>query len=67
MGRLIRAHSIDELPQLFNVLRGSMSMVGPRPPLASEVEQYGSEVLRRLTVMPGITGLWQVGGRSDLD
>ncbi|HJA38176.1 MAG TPA: sugar transferase, partial [Candidatus Brevibacterium intestinigallinarum] len=58
---------IDELPQLVNVLLGAMSMVGPRPPLMSEVERYGSDVTRRLTVKPGITGLWQVGGRSDLD
>lgn len=67
VGAFIRKYSIDELPQLFNVFLGSMSMVGPRPPLESEVEQYGSDVMRRLTVMPGITGLWQVGGRSDLD
>ena len=67
VGRFIRAYSIDELPQLVNVLLGAMSMVGPRPPLMSEVERYGSDVMRRLTVKPGITGLWQVGGRSDLD
>src|SRR5699024_1232553 len=67
VGRVIRAYSIDELPQLVNVLLGAMSMVGPRPPLMSEVERYGSDVMRRLTVKPGITGLWQVGGRSDLD
>lgn len=67
VGRILRAYSIDELPQLINVLLGSMSMVGPRPPLASEVERYGTDVLRRLIVKPGITGLWQVGGRSDLD
>jgi exopolysaccharide biosynthesis polyprenyl glycosylphosphotransferase len=65
-GRLIRRLSIDELPQLFNVLRGEMSLVGPRPPLRSEVDQYGDDMLRRLNVRPGITGLWQVSGRSDL-
>lgn len=67
VGRFIRKYSIDELPQLFNVVLGTMSMVGPRPPLETEVAHYGSEVMRRLTVMPGITGLWQVGGRSDLN
>lgn len=67
VGRVIRAYSIDELPQLVNVLLGEMSMVGPRPPLMTEAERYGSDVMRRLTVKPGITGLWQVGGRSDLD
>lgn len=67
VGRFIRQRSIDELPQLFNVLLGSMSMVGPRPPLENEVAQYGPDTMRRLAVMPGITGLWQVGGRSDLD
>jgi exopolysaccharide biosynthesis polyprenyl glycosylphosphotransferase len=66
VGRFIRAYSIDELPQLVNVLLGTMSVVGPRPPLASEVEQYGPDARRRLTVKPGITGLWQVSGRSDL-
>src|SRR5690606_18815888 len=67
VGRVIRAYSIDELPQLVNVLLGEMSMVGPRPPLMTEAERYGSDVMRRLIVKPGITGLWQVGGRSDLD
>lgn len=67
VGHVIRRYSIDEIPQLFNVILGTMSMVGPRPPLQSEVEQYGVEAMRRLTVMPGITGLWQVGGRSDLN
>ena len=65
-GRVLRRYSIDELPQLLNVLRGEMSMVGPRPPLPAEVEQYESHVTRRLLVKPGITGLWQVSGRSDL-
>lgn len=67
VGAFIRRYSIDELPQLINVLIGEMSLVGPRPPLRSEVEQYEDHVMRRLKVLPGITGLWQVGGRSDLD
>ncbi|MGH9111842.1 MAG: sugar transferase [Acidimicrobiales bacterium] len=66
VGRLLRRYSIDELPQLWNVLRGEMSMVGPRPPLPAEVEMYEHHVNRRLLVKPGITGLWQVSGRSDL-
>ncbi|PRI11017.1 sugar transferase [Leucobacter massiliensis] len=65
-GRWLRKYSVDELPQLFNVLRGEMSLVGPRPPLPAEVEQYDKWVHRRLLVKPGITGLWQVSGRSDL-
>lgn len=66
VGRWIRRLSIDELPQLINVLRGQMSVVGPRPPLRCEVETYTGDVHRRLLVKPGITGLWQVSGRSDL-
>ena len=62
----MRRFSIDELPQFINVLREEMSIVGPRPPLRREVEAYDCEVLRRLLVKPGITGLWQVSGRSDL-
>jgi lipopolysaccharide/colanic/teichoic acid biosynthesis glycosyltransferase len=66
VGRFIRRYSIDELPQLLNVLTGSMSLVGPRPPLVSEVQIYGEDARRRLLVKPGMTGLWQVSGRSDL-
>ena len=66
VGRVLRRFSIDELPQFLNVLRGEMSVVGPRPPLRREVEAYDCDVLRRLLVKPGVTGLWQVSGRSDL-
>jgi exopolysaccharide biosynthesis polyprenyl glycosylphosphotransferase len=66
VGRWLRRLSIDEVPQLINVLLGDMSLVGPRPPLPSEVATYSGEVHRRLLVRPGITGLWQVSGRSDL-
>ncbi len=66
LGRWLRRYSLDELPQLLNVLRGDMSLVGPRPPLPCEVAQYQSDARRRLKVKPGITGLWQVSGRSDL-
>lgn len=65
LGRILRRYSLDELPQLFDVLRGDMSLVGPRPPIASEVGQYQPSHLRRLDVMPGITGLWQVQARRD--
>jgi exopolysaccharide biosynthesis polyprenyl glycosylphosphotransferase len=66
VGRLIRRTSLDELPQLWNVLRGEMSLVGPRPPLPSEVENYAPWQHRRLMALPGITGPWQVSGRSEL-
>jgi exopolysaccharide biosynthesis polyprenyl glycosylphosphotransferase len=66
VGRILRRFSIDELPQFINVLRQEMSVVGPRPPLRREVEAYDDDVQRRLLVKPGVTGLWQVSGRSDL-
>ena len=66
VGAFIRKASIDELPQIFNVLIGDMSLVGPRPPVPSEVEQYSMSDLRRLSVVPGITCIWQVSGRSDI-
>lgn len=66
VGRFLRKYSLDELPQLFNVLSGTMSLVGPRPPLPEEVAQYARDAERKLLVKPGLTGLWQVSGRSDL-
>lgn len=66
VGAFMRRYSLDEVPQLFNVLLGNMSLVGPRPPLAREVEQYDQHVHRRFLVKPGMTGLWQVSGRSNL-
>lgn len=65
LGKFIRRTSIDELPQLFNVLKGEMSLVGPRPPLFDEIEKYDRRQLRRLLVKPGMTGMWQVSGRSE--
>ncbi|EPD07926.1 WelE [Lacticaseibacillus paracasei subsp. paracasei CNCM I-2877] len=67
VGRVIRKYSLDELPQLYNVLRGDMSLVGPRPPLPREVIKYTNYDRQRLTVVPGVTGLWQISGRNDLD
>ncbi|MDR1629895.1 MAG: sugar transferase [Oscillospiraceae bacterium] len=66
VGRFIRKFSLDEFPQFFNILKGEMSIVGPRPPLVKEVEQYTPYQLRRLNVKPGLTCYWQVSGRSDL-
>ncbi|MED3793808.1 sugar transferase [Niallia alba] len=66
IGKFIRKTSLDELPQLFNVLRGDMSLVGPRPPLPREVEEYSAYDKQRLLVTPGCTGLWQVSGRSNV-
>lgn len=66
VGRFIRKYSIDELPQLFNVLEGSMSLVGPRPPLPCEVAQYTLDERKRLHIKPGITCIWQISGRSDI-
>jgi lipopolysaccharide/colanic/teichoic acid biosynthesis glycosyltransferase len=66
VGRVLRRTSLDELPQLYNVVLGQMSMVGPRPPLPEEVEEYKPWHRQRLTVIGGMTGLWQVSGRSDL-
>ena len=67
VGRFIRKHSLDELPQLVNVIKGNMSLVGPRPSLPSEVEQYDEYDMQRLLVMPGCTGLWQTTERNNVD
>lgn len=67
IGRIIRKTSIDELPQLFNVLKGDMSFVGPRPPIPREVAQYNEYQMQRLAVKPGITCIWQVSGRNNID
>jgi undecaprenyl-phosphate galactose phosphotransferase len=66
-GRFLRATSLDELPQLINVIRGEMSLVGPRPVVNAELPRYGDQLGYYLMVRPGMTGLWQVSGRSDLD
>jgi len=67
IGGFLRKSSIDELPQLFNVLKGEMSIVGPRPPIPSEVNEYERWQRRRLSMRPGLTCLWQISGRSELD
>lgn len=67
IGSILRHYSLDELPQFWNVLRGQMSLVGPRPPLPSEVQSYKSRVHRRLYIKPGVTGMWQINGRSQLN
>jgi lipopolysaccharide/colanic/teichoic acid biosynthesis glycosyltransferase len=66
-GKWIRKYSIDEMPQLWNVLKGDMSLVGPRPPVPAEVEEYSVEDRQRLLAKPGLTCFWQVGGRSEID
>lgn len=66
VGKVIRRTSIDELPQLFNVLKGDMSLVGPRPPIPHEVDQYNSYQMQRLAVKPGLTCIWQVSGRNNI-
>lgn len=66
VGKFLRTHSLDEIPQFVNVLQGTMSLVGPRPALPEEVEEYSEKALKRLTVKPGLTGLWQVSGRSNV-
>jgi lipopolysaccharide/colanic/teichoic acid biosynthesis glycosyltransferase len=66
VGRFMRRTSIDEVPNLFNVLKGDMSMIGPRPPLPREVAHYEQEHMQRLAAMPGMTGLWQIRGRSEI-
>lgn len=67
IGKFIRKTSLDELPQLFNILKGDMSLVGPRPPIPREVEQYNQYQMQRLAVKPGLTCIWQVSGRNDID
>ena len=66
LGKILRKTSLDELPQLWNVLRGDMSLVGPRPPMPHEVAQYDTAERRRLSMRPGLTCLWQVSGRNDV-
>lgn len=66
VGAFLRKHSLDELPQLFNVLKGEMSLIGPRPPLVSELKNYKNWHYKRFATLPGMTGLWQVSGRSSI-
>ena len=66
LGKILRKYSIDEIPQFLNVLIGDMNLVGPRPPLMEEIEKYKDSQLRRLSVKPGITGLWQINGRNEI-
>ena len=66
VGKFIRKTSIDELPQFFNIVKGDMSLVGTRPPTEDEFEQYNSHYRRRISMTPGLTGLWQISGRSDI-
>ena len=66
VGKFIRKTSIDELPQFFNIVKGDMSLVGTRPPTEDEFEQYNSHYKRRISMTPGLTGLWQISGRSDI-
>ena len=66
LGKILRKYSIDEIPQFINVLIGDMNLVGPRPPLMEEIEKYKDSQLRRLSVKPGITGLWQINGRNEI-
>jgi len=66
LGRFLRKSSVDELPQLYNVIRGDMSLVGPRPIVRDEIVRYGAHIEEYLRVRPGLTGLWQVSGRSDI-
>ena len=66
VGRFLRRTSLDELPQFFNILKGDMSLVGTRPPTVEEYEQYDAHYKRRLSITPGLTGMWQVSGRSDI-
>ena len=66
VGRFIRKTSIDELPQFFNIVKGDMSLVGTRPPTEAEFEQYNSHYRRRISMTPGLTGLWQISGRSEI-
>ena len=66
VGKWLRKYSIDELPQLYNVIKGDMNLVGPRPPIPSEVKRYKPEWHKRLNMKPGITGLWQISGRNEI-